>query len=121
MLPFHFLFARLSLVRVIPLHKYHRKILIFKGILRFQMKVLLGTTSQYIRALYIEFTVKIPFLLALHLKTSFCSERLTDTTFDTRSCQATRLSPTMALLKETLRGSVFNTSATTTFFFLTIL
>jgi hypothetical protein len=35
-LPCHFLLARLSFGRMTPFHKYHKKILIFGGILSFQ-------------------------------------------------------------------------------------
>ena len=50
--PFHFLFIKLSFANTTPLFKYHRKILIFKGIFAFQKISFPPILSSFINSLY---------------------------------------------------------------------
>jgi hypothetical protein len=56
---YHFLFTRLSLVRMIPPRRYHVKTLVFNGIFIFQIILLLKAgIIGWIKALYMESTEK---------------------------------------------------------------
>lgn len=85
--------AKLSFVKITPFFKYHKKILIFSGILSFQIMSFLGTTSLYMIALYIELTEKRPFFCISHKKVPFCSVNFIDITFETTSNQAFKYDP----------------------------
>jgi hypothetical protein len=116
-LPFHILLARLSFVRITPFFRYHRKILIFNGILSFQIKDFLGITPLNISNLCIEFTVNNPSLLIFHMNWSCSLVKLTLATFETMTYQFSKFFPTIALLKDTFNGIVSKTLATTVFLF----
>jgi hypothetical protein len=66
--PFHFLFAKLSLVNTTPFLRYQRKILIFKGILAFKAQQFTGNPDLKARLLYISLTEN--FLLTVQQKES---------------------------------------------------
>jgi len=68
--------AKLSLVRITPLFKYHMKILIFIG--SFVCQTSSDTlTSLLIKAAYIDLTEKTPEAIKPHIKTSLSSVKLT--------------------------------------------
>ena len=121
LLPCQFLLTKLSLVRVTPLQRYHIKILILRGILRFQSVLCVVILLLFNMALYMDCTVKTPLLVSFHLKMSLllfsriCAMRLT------RLCQRFRLCPLSDLRKETLSGILSNTKAIEACFFLVIL
>jgi hypothetical protein len=105
--PFHFLFTRLSLVNTTPFLRYHRKILIFNGILAFQAPHSTGVPDLRIKLSYKSLTEN--FLLAVQRKVSLRLLRFTSRTLPTRLNQLSLLTPTNALLKETLSGVVLST------------
>lgn len=87
-LPFHLLLAKLFFVKITPLFKYHKKIVIFSGILSFQIMSFLGTTYLYMIVLYSELTEKCPFFCSSHKKVSFFSVNFIDTNgYPARCCE----------------------------------
>ena len=107
LLPCQFLLAMLSLVSITPFLRNQRKILILSGSLM----------SLVMRYLCIDLTVKLPLLLKVHVIVSFPACRFTFAIVVIRLFHSNNLFPISALLKETLRGIVLNTSATVACFF----
>ena len=107
-----FFLARLSLVKIMPLCRYQRKILIFRGIFNVRMNLCLKGGCLSIRCKYQNQTVYNPDLIKFHLKVYVLSTRLTWAIWATRSCHSTSLLSTTALLKEIFRGCVAITLAT---------
>ena len=102
--PFHLFFNKLSLVKITPFKTSQLKILIFSGNLNFHKVLFKGRDIWFTRYLYIDFTEKAPCLERTQLMESFWLSNCTNAIFATSSFHLTRLSPTRALLKETLRG-----------------
>jgi len=119
-LPFHFLFARLSLVRVTPFFRYQRKILVLRGTFIFQVIQSEGVPSLCIKLVYMDFIVNCLWLVKFHMKISFPFIISYAATFSTKSSQVLNLSPERALLKEMLRGTVLRILATVSFFLFAI-
>ena len=97
------MFAKLSLVGVTPLWKNQRKISIFKGNLSRQTNydILFPLLTG---KLYIDFTIKTPFLSRRHTNTSSPCCRLKLVTLATRWFHSRSLFSTNALLNSTLSG-----------------
>jgi hypothetical protein len=110
-LPVQFLWTRLSLIRITPLFKYHKNVLILRGNLSFQMSLLCQILPM-VMSLYIVRTLKIPFSLSPHLNTSSLSFSLTWAILDTRLYQEWRLSLVKHLLKDMFRRTDVNIKAT---------
>ena len=66
--PFHFLLSKLSLVRITPFLRYHKKILIFIGSLNFQAIQSSCALCSFTRFVYIDLTEKIEFWFAFQTK-----------------------------------------------------
>jgi hypothetical protein len=105
-LPFQFFLARLSLVRTTPLCRNQRKILIFSGILIFQIFRCWKGGFVSIRWWYNDRTVNKPDLVRLHFKRSEPSVSRTCEIRATNPRQSRRLLSTRALLKEMFRRLV---------------
>jgi hypothetical protein len=118
--PFHLLFNKLSFVRITPLFKYQRKILIFRGNFAFQNSPFLEVFSLFIISLYNDCVEKTLFFIC-QMKLSLSLFRLTCSTKDTNLSHSFSLSPTIPYLKETFSGVELSTLATEAPFFLTIL
>ena len=73
--PFHFLLSKLSLVRITPFLRYHKKILIFIGSLNFQAIQSSCALCSFTRFVYIDLTEKIDFWFAFQTKKSCSSSR----------------------------------------------
>ena len=118
--PFQFLLAKLSFVRTTSLLRYHINIFILRGTFICQISCV-ALKPLLTRCLYIELTVNAPLLCRFHVKQSIPSFRLICTRLAIRQYHSVNLSPTKALLKETLSGFELSTSATVACFLRTIL
>jgi hypothetical protein len=107
--PFHCLLTRLSLVRITPFLRYQRKILIFNAILAFHVQQFISIPIFKTKSLYMFFTEK--FLLAIQMKKSLRSLRLTIRMLPARLSHLSQFPPTKARLKETFSGAVLSTWA----------
>jgi hypothetical protein len=95
-------------------------ILIFNGILNFQIVKSRLTLLFEIKARYIDLIEKIPFWCNPQINLSSMSVNLVLSTRATRLCQQLRLLPTMPLWKDIFRGTVLNTDMIEMCFFLVI-
>jgi hypothetical protein len=111
-LPTQFLLAKLSFVKITPRWRYHRKIFIFRGILRFQINLLLKGVPWFIKYWDLDWTVKHTCRCKSQVKLSLPCERCCKDTFATRLCQEVYLSPIRALRKERFIGFWFITFST---------
>ena len=121
LLPFQFRLARLSLVRIAPLFKYHINILILRGTFSFQRCLSNCTLPLLISTLYIELMVNILDWFKFHWKKSALSFKWTWLMRATKSCHKLRLWPIKDRQNDTLRGTWSKTDATVACFFRTIL
>jgi len=119
--PCHCRLAKLSFVKITPLYKYHMKILILRGSLSFQIKVLYGVACVPNKVLYMELTEYSPLWCIPHTKRSLWFVNCTSTTMATTSCHAHKFAPIKDLLKATFNGVVANTDLTVALFPLTML
>jgi hypothetical protein len=119
-LPFHLLFARLSLVRTTPLIKYQMKTLTFKGNFSFQIAWLCGKILGTASTLYIERTVYFPFCCKDQMNVFLRPINWISLTLAISLCQAIRLIPTRCLLKDIFNEFDCNTDAIIVLFFLSI-
>jgi len=120
LIPFQFLLDKLSFVRITTLLGYHINIFVLKGIFICQISCV-ALIPLLTMCLYIELTVKIPFLFKFQRNRSLPSFKLTCTSRATRLYHSVNLSPTRDLRKETLSGFELSTSATVACFFRTML
>jgi hypothetical protein len=105
--PFRCRLTRLSLVKIIPFLRYQMKIFIFNEILAFHVQQFTGIPNFNSKSLYMFFTEK--FLLAVQIKESLCSLRLTVRMLPARLSPLSQFSPTKAHLKETFSRVVLST------------
>ena len=101
--------------------KYQIQILIFKGILNFQINFLRSVGRWAINVLYIDWTVKWPFCVRDQKIVSLWSVNWTFAILATKLCQACKLLPTKDLRKATFNGFDQRTIATVALFFRTML
>jgi hypothetical protein len=119
--PCHCLLAKLSLVKITLLYKYHIKTLTLRGSLSFQIKVLYGSACIPNNALYKELTENNSFRYSLHTKRSLWLLNYTSAIMVTTLCHASKLTPIRDLLKVTFNNIVDSTDLTEALFFLTML
>lgn len=120
MSPVQFLLAKLSLVRITSLFKYHIKILIFIG--NFVCQTSCDTlTPLLINASYIDLTVKVPDALKPQTNTSRSWSKLTCCKEATIRCQFIKFLPTKFLRKEIFSKGELKTVAMESCFLLTML
>ena len=120
-LPFHHRLAKLSLVRVTPLIKYHIKILILSDNFSFEIIWLCGIILVAVIALYMDRTENSSFCCRDHTKLSLWSYSWISITPATSWCDESKLLATRDLRKETFSGIELRTELTKADFFLTML
>lgn len=91
--PFHLLFNKLSFVKITPLFRYQRKILIFKGNLAFQNSSFPAVFSLFIISLYNDCVEKTLFFPICQMNLSLSLLRLTGSTNDTKLSHSFSLCP----------------------------
>jgi len=117
--PFHFIFNKLSFVKITPLFRYHRIILIFRGNLAFQNNSFPELLSLFIISLYNDCVEKTPLFPIYQMNLSLLVLRLTITsiTKETKVSHSFNISPLNPHLKEIFSGVEPSTLATETFFY----
>ena len=112
LLPFQFLLIKLSLVRITPLFRYHINIFILRGIFNFHRCLLNCTLPLLISALYIEPTLNVPDWVKFQWKTLALLFKWTWLMRATKPCHKVSEWPLKVFVKDTLRGTLSNTDAT---------
>jgi hypothetical protein len=105
LLPFQFRFARLSLVKITPLRRYHSNTLICNGSFNFQSLLLLILSlgkSGWISALYMDATQNLPFSCRFQQNYGY---------FPNVGVRHSKIQVYKSLLNDTFRGKVSNTLA----------
>lgn len=103
-LPFQFPLARLSFIRITPLWTNHMKILILSGTLIFHICADFGIGVESMICMYIDLTVKTPFVVNFQCTRSGRSKRLMSINLLTRCSQLIHLSPIKDLRNWIFRG-----------------
>ena len=117
--PFQFLLAKLPFVRTTYFLRYHINIFILRGIFICQISCI-TFKPLLTMCLHNELTVNAPLVYRFHINKSIPSFRLISNRLATRLYHSVNLSPTKALLKETLSGFKLSTSAIVAYFLRTI-
>ena len=120
MSPVQLRLARLSLVRMTPLFKYHKKTFILVGILVCQISCD-TLTPLFINAAYIDLTENLPDECIAQTKVSLSPCKYTSCKDATILCQSLKFLPTRLRRKEIFRGTDASTLATESCFLLTML
>jgi hypothetical protein len=110
--PFQFRLARLSLVKITPFFRYHKKTLIFIGILICHISCD-TLTPLLINAAYMDLTVKLPNVFRPQTKTSLSFSKLISCKEATTLWQSLRFTPTKFQRKEIFSGDELSTCAPT--------
>ena len=118
--PFQLRWARLSLVKMTPLFRYHKNILILVVILICH-KSCDTLTPLLINAAYKDLTEKLPDECNVQIKTSLSSCKFTSCRDATILCQSLRFRPARLRRKEMFSGTDASIFATESCFLLTML